>query len=211
MASTTVSCMTAAAADGYLIRPRDFRSMIFLEEEEEEDDGYGSWAKQAEEDEPFLDELLPTERDIIEGLDRRARRYSRRGGWYRKTHILLSVLSIVLAALVPVAIGLGAPGWVPMTAGAISAIGQGILQLAHVDQHAIEIHSMLVRLTAKRDQLKAAVRTAQTRGERSALVDGYERDAIAMFSDASIRLASLDRVDPVGRNLTTRDTAMNAE
>ena len=183
--------VTAASWDGFPVLNRDLRSMIFLDEEEEEDD-YGSWAKQPVEEEPFLQGLPPEERDVISRLDKRARRYSKRAGKYRAFHIALGILSIVAAAFVPVAIAVGVPNWIPAVLGAIAATAQSILQLTHVDQRALELHLMLVRLTSRRDELKVDVAKAQNSLARSAFVDTYEREAIALMAGANVRVASLD-------------------
>jgi len=172
--------------------------MISLEEEEQEEE-YGSWARQPVEDEPFLSNLTSEERDVIRGFDRRARRYSKRSGRYRRTHLALGIMSIVAAAFVPVMIAIGAPNWVAAVLGAIAAVAQSVAQLTHVDQYGFEIHSMLVRLSARRDRLKADVRRAEMSAQRSALVDAYERDAIALLADVSARLASLDQPEPKPR------------
>jgi hypothetical protein len=168
--------------------------MITFEEEEEElGGGYGTWANEPEEDEPFLNDFSPPERRMIKGFDRRARRYSKRGAQYHAWHLTLSIISIVAAALVPVVIAVAAPTWIAAVAGAVTAIAQGVLQVTRVDQHSVEIHSMLVRLTARRDQLKADVRRSRLRADRSALANAYEIDVIALTSELSARLVSLDR------------------
>lgn len=183
--------MTTATWDGYQAQLPDVRSMILLEEEEGEDD-YGSWARQPVEAEQFLAQLPPDEREVIRGLDRRARQFSRRAGRYRATHLTLAILSIATAALVPVTIAIGMPTWLAAALGATTAVAQSIIQLTHVDQHAFEIHAMLVRLSSRRDELKAALRHADSREARSTLVDAYELDALALTANARVRLANLD-------------------
>lgn len=51
---------------------------------------------------------------------------------------------------------------------------------------------MLVRLSSRRDQLKAELRRSETTEQRTAAVDTYERDVIALLASYNDRLAGVD-------------------
>lgn len=186
--------MSIAASGGSYLRHHDLREHALLEEEEGEIGGaLGSWGKEPLDaaEEALLSTLTPADRAVIRGLDNRARKYSKRAGRARRTHVLLALTSIVAAAFVPVAVAVGAPSWVAAVLGAVAAVAQSVLQLTRSDQHATEVHAMLVRLTALRDYLRLDLREAKTDDTRSAAVAAYERAAVGLISEASDRVARL--------------------
>lgn len=189
-----VSTAIGATPFGFEAVPRQLRDFVTFEEEEGEDAGsVGSWSKQSDEEDVVFRLLPPSEREVVDRFDRRGRRLSSSARSARRAHLVLSIISICAAAAVPVFLAVGLPPWMSAVLGGITTVAQGINQLTHSAEKSAELHTTLLKMTDARDRLRNELRNSKGRAERTALVNAYERELLALNGGLGDRIAEIER------------------
>lgn len=189
-----VSTAIGATPFGFGAVPRHLRDYVTFEEEEGEDAGsVGSWSKQPDEEDVVFRLLPQWERDVVDRFDKRGRRLSSAARSARHANMVLSIISICAAAAVPVFLAVGLPPWMSAVLGGITTVAQGINQLTHSAEKSAELHTTLLKMTDARDRLRSDLRNSKGRAERTALVNAYELELVALNGGLGDRIAEIER------------------
>lgn len=131
--------MAAVAIAAYVVR-----TVLLLDEEEEEAGDFGSYTQMAHR---FLDRVPAPYRDEVVEIENGVVRASAsaRGRWRR--HRVATLSAAALAGGVPVAAAANGPTWLLAALGSGAAFAQLVPQLTQDQRTAMEKHAMAVRIS----------------------------------------------------------------
>ncbi|HET6356162.1 hypothetical protein [Streptomyces sp.] len=170
---------------------------LVLDDDEEEGD-----YDDTEELRPAPRGLRAYEKEFLQDIESRSRRYNRLARYRLRTAQVLSAVSLTSTAAVPVVIAASLPGWSAAALAAVAGVSQGIQQIRQDHRLGLENHLMAVDLSrACRKYRLAAARSSLS--ERGSNFDNFVREIEELQANSRPRFLEIVMPRPSTENASS--------